>query len=122
EQDNKDQQDLLTLDSNYLQNGAAWFSNKPLKLTPKAKTAVHVGPMVKLWLTPADQEERLLAARLVKIGDQEICQGIVLDWAKLQEVLSEVVKEDFPEAQLKTKRKPIPERSKSAMTHIPMIK
>jgi signal transduction histidine kinase len=116
----KEQQESMAL-AYHLQNGAAWFnSNKPLKLTGKDKTPVHVGRMVKLWLTPKDQEERLLAARLVQIGDQEICQGIVLDWPKLQAVLHDLVKDDFPLAQFKPQRGPIPQHPERTMTALPV--
>jgi signal transduction histidine kinase len=103
-----------------LQNGARWFSSKPLKLTPTEKAPIHVGRMVKFWLTPKDQDERLLAARLVRIGDQEICQGIVLDWAKLQEELGKLVKEEFPEARFQPQREPIPPRPEQTMTALPV--
>lgn len=117
--ENKEQQESLGLAYNNLPNGEAWFSKKPIKPTA-AKTPVHVGSMVKLWLTPKDEEERLLAARLVKIGDQEICQGIVLDWPKLQGVLHELVKEDFPQAQFKPQRDPMPLHPERTMTALPV--
>jgi signal transduction histidine kinase len=135
---NKAQVDLWSVASaNTVRNGEGLFSRHPVRLTPTRQTVVSLGPMVPVWLTTSlekgsdplksrgqtpfpDQNERLIVARLVHIGDRELCQGIVLDWPKLQELLSEVVSEEFPEARFEPEPDYPPLYPERTMTALPI--
>ncbi|OAI51806.1 hypothetical protein AYO44_04880 [Planctomycetaceae bacterium SCGC AG-212-F19] len=113
----KEQEDLFGFASQYLRS-ESWFG--PSKLPTGQKTLVKVGGMVPLWITDDAQEERLLVARLVQIGDQQVCQGIVLDWEKLRGVLYDVVKDSFPDATFHPLREAVPSRPERTMTALPV--
>jgi signal transduction histidine kinase len=78
--------------------------------------------MVALWLQTKDQQDRLLVARVVRIADRQVCQGIVLDWPRLQQVLASEVKDTFPNARFVpvTEWGVPPERTLSMMTALPV--
>jgi signal transduction histidine kinase len=120
EMQGKEQVDDAQLAFNNLRNGETWFAKNPMKPTPSQKTAIKVGAMVPLWLAAEDQENTLLVARLVQIGDRQICQGIVLDWNKLQELLKEVAQDTFPEARFQPQREPLPAHPERTMTALPV--
>jgi len=117
---NKAQQAGVGLPYNLQRNGEAWFSRNPVRPTPSQATLVRVGAMVPLWVTTEDGEERLLLARLVNIGDKQLCQGIALSWERLQEVLRDVVKDTFPDARFEPMRSPLPPHPERTMTALPV--
>jgi len=58
------------------------------------RPTAEVGPLVPIWLgLPADQ---LLLARRVTLGDEELLQGVVIDWYVLQHDLLARVEDLFP--------------------------
>ncbi|MBL8797190.1 MAG: HAMP domain-containing histidine kinase [Planctomycetia bacterium] len=114
------QEETTAFAYNTFRNGEAWFSKSPLRPTPSQKTVVKVGGMVPLWVTPEDGEERLLVGRVVEIGDKQVCQGILLDWSRLQIVLAEQVREVFPEAKFAPQRDALPARPERTMTALPV--
>src|SRR5262249_46021971 len=61
---------------------------------------VRLSPMVPLWASTGDAQDRLLVVRVVQVADREVCQGIVLDWARLEGDLRGVIADLFPDAQL----------------------
>jgi signal transduction histidine kinase len=67
---------------------------------PGPPVAVHLGSMRPQWLTAADGTEVLVLARAARLGGKVVYQGVVLDWQKLQAVLKDEVKEQFPDARL----------------------
>jgi signal transduction histidine kinase len=84
---------------NVMRNGEGLFTSNPVKSPRSEKVTVSMGSMTPFWLTAAGgQPERLAIARVVKIGDREVCQGVLLDWPKLQVVLAEEVKDLFEDA------------------------
>lgn len=107
---------------NIKRNGEGWFVHGKARPGATQKAEVNLGPMVPLWLTPEGQEERLVVARLVKIGDRQVCQGIVLDWPELQKVLAEEVRglELFPEARFVPMRAAVPPRPERTMKWLPV--
>jgi signal transduction histidine kinase len=105
---------------NTFRNGEAWFSKSPLRPTPSQKTVVKVGGMVPLWVTPEDGEERLLVGRVVEIGEKQVCQGMLLDWNRLQAVLAKQVELEFPEAKFLPQREALPLRPERTMTALPV--
>ena len=118
------QEDQSNAWQNSIRNGEGWFVRNAPKAAvaalQKTPAVIKVGAMVSFWVTPDDGEERLLVARLVEIGDKQVVQGIVLDWEKLQDVLTDVVKDSFPAAQFVPMRKPRPEHPERTMTALPV--
>jgi signal transduction histidine kinase len=85
--------------ANFYKNGADWFARRG---TPRSaeKVSITLGPMVPLWLSSDDDQERLALVRLVQIGPRSICQGVLLDWSQLQSVLTDEVRDLFPQARV----------------------
>jgi signal transduction histidine kinase len=107
--------------ANTLGNGERWFSFNPKRAPASEQVAVGLGSMVPVWLTGDDGVERLVIARLVHIGDKQVCQGLLLDWARLQEHLKREVADRFPEAQFVPARQGfLPEKSERAMSVLPV--
>jgi signal transduction histidine kinase len=61
---------------------------------------IHIGSMRPQWITAADGTETLVLVRAVRIDNKIVYQGVILDWAKLEVVLKEEVKDLFPDARL----------------------
>lgn len=117
-QNKAQQDDLDVVVGNTIRNGESWFSRNPVKPRGSKQTEVLVEPMVPLWLSVGDQDERLVVARLVRIDDKQVCQGILLDWPKLHKLLAEEVAELFPNAEFVPVREaepPYPERTMTAL-------
>jgi signal transduction histidine kinase len=62
--------------------------------------SVEIGPQMPLWLRSEGQPERLVLARLAQSGGRKVVQGVLLDWDKLQEVLTAEVSDLFPNARI----------------------
>jgi signal transduction histidine kinase len=79
-----------------------WAGTAKDALPPGGGTEVEVSlsPMVRLWLPVGPGREELVALRLVHVENKEYCQGIVLDAAKLQALLTREVEDLFPDARL----------------------
>jgi signal transduction histidine kinase len=95
-----------------------WFSLGTIRPTPGTSVSVLRGRMVRFWLTTTEGQERLLVARRVRVGDALICQGLVLDWPRLQRILETEIADLFPEARflpLREGAQPQPERTMSAL-------
>jgi signal transduction histidine kinase len=106
---------------NLKRNGEGWFAGSSLR--PSQRAEVKLGPMLPFWLTPEGQEERLVVARQVTIGDRQVCQGIVLDWSALQKVLIDetaIHRDLFPEARLVPVREAVPPRPERTMRWLPV--
>jgi signal transduction histidine kinase len=102
-------------------NGERWFSFNPKRVPASEQVAVGLGSMVPVWLSGDDGVERLVVARLVLIGDKQVCQGLLLDWARLQEHLKREVADRFPEARFVPARAGLlPEKSERAMSQLPV--
>lgn len=111
--------DLRVATENALRNGENWFTKNPVKPAQSQPTVVNLSPMVPLWLGDAGQE-RLIVARLVQIGDRQVCQGILLDWHKLQEILADEVSGLFPQARFQPVRDEVPPHPERTMTALPI--
>jgi signal transduction histidine kinase len=105
---------------NLTRNGENWFSRNPLRLPRSEPVAVSLGPLVPLWLPTQGSEERLVLARLVQVGPRRICQGIVLDWARLEPLLAQTVSDLFPDARLRPVREDIPPQPERTMAALPL--
>jgi signal transduction histidine kinase len=73
-----------------------------------------------LWITGNGGEPVLLAARLVQVGERELCQGILLDWNHLRQTLAEEVKDLFPDAGIRPVYADVPEHPERTMTALPL--
>jgi signal transduction histidine kinase len=61
---------------------------------------VILSPMVPVWLPAEGGEPLLVFARLVRVEDHQVCQGVVLDWRRLQDLLAAEVSGLFPGARI----------------------
>jgi signal transduction histidine kinase len=114
-------EDLSVVARNSSRNGVDWFSPTDGKVSRGEEVSVALGPMVPLWLDSKDQPEQLVLARHVHLGKKAICQGIVLDWPRLQTLLLGEVRNDlFPQARLQPVREEIPPHSERTMTTLPV--
>ena len=56
--------------------------------------------MLPQWVVAPDGSEMLVLVRVAKVDNKDVCQGIILDWVKLEAVLQDEVKDLFPNAKL----------------------
>jgi signal transduction histidine kinase len=88
--------------------------------TPGAEVVVSMSPMVGLWLRTSPGRHRLMAIRLVRLQEKEVCQGILLDADKLGELLADEVRDLFPAARVLPARDPTDEQLQQSMTALPL--
>src|SRR4029077_20226355 len=67
------------------------------RAAPEKLTVRLSRQMVPLWLTGNGQPDRLVLARRLQIGAHQLCQGVVVDWPRLQKVLAEQIHDLFPD-------------------------
>src|SRR5262249_37878485 len=84
----------------------SWSPNGENWLTPwlhrkTQEEVVAIGPWNALWVKPEPARQRLIVARLVRVGTQQVCQGILLDWDALKKDLAAEVRDVFPGARFK---------------------
>jgi signal transduction histidine kinase len=87
-----------------------------------AEVEVVLSPMVPLWLTGGDGRDRLLFARVVRVADRQVVQGVLLDDGRLREELAAEVADLFPGARLEAVREdevPDAEAAPRTMTALP---
>jgi signal transduction histidine kinase len=87
---------------------------------PAELVAFAQGPMTPLWLATRDGGERLVVARWVEVGDRQFCQGILLDWPRLQTLLTSDVNDLFPDARALPMREEVPPHPERTMTALPV--
>ncbi len=90
-------------------NNEHWL--KPGLREKSREEIVTPGPWTALWIKT--QNKRLILARQVTIGKQQVCQGILLNWDTLRDQLTAEVKDLFPQAKLQPVRLDIPAADKS---------
>jgi signal transduction histidine kinase len=111
--------DLEAASNNLCRNGENWLRAAPTRRGGKGIQAkLNVGSLTPLWLSD-DGNDLLLLVRIVRVNAREICQGIVLDWQRLQSLLADEVRDLFPEAQLTPIREEIPANPELAMVALP---
>jgi signal transduction histidine kinase len=87
----------------------------------REKTIVRISrQMVPMWLTKDGAPQRLVILRRVQIGSRPICQGMVIDWPRLQQVLAEQIHDLFPDARFIAMREATPPRPERTMTALPI--
>lgn len=83
--------------------------------------AVHLGTLRPQWLTAPDGTPLLVLVRAARIENRKtVYQGVVLDWAKLQALLREEVKDLFPDAALEPVKDATADSREQAMTALPV--
>jgi signal transduction histidine kinase len=101
-------------------NGENWISGNTVRGLRGKEVTVTLGPMSPFWLTLGDPGEQLVLARRVQIGSREICQGILLDWPGLREVLGQQVRSEFPKTDFRPVHEPKPPHPERTMTALPV--
>jgi signal transduction histidine kinase len=81
---------------------------------------IHLGSMRPQWITAADGTETLVLVRAANLDGKTVYQGVVLDWAKLEQVLKDEVKDLFPDAKLVPVRDAASVTPDRAMTALPV--
>ena len=81
---------------------------------------IHLGSMRPQWITAPDGTETLVLVRAAKLDAKTVYQGVVLDWAKLEQVLLDEVRDLFPEASLVPVKDPAGVSPDRAMTALPV--
>jgi len=98
----------------------SWFGRPLQSIAPGDSVLVSRGPFIGLWVTDTDDQERLIAARLVYVGEREICQGILLDWDRLQDVLSAETADLLPNARFEPMTAAVPAHPERTIVSLPI--
>jgi signal transduction histidine kinase len=101
-------------------NGEDWFSGNRARPVRGEQVSVHLDSMIPFWLESNDGRDYLIFARLVRVGSKQVCQGIVLDWPRLQALLFEQVTDLFPQAKIVAVKNPSPARLDNVMSALPI--
>lgn len=81
---------------------------------------IHLGSMRPQWVVGPDGSEMLVLVRVAKVDNRTLCQGIILDWKKLEAMLQDEVKDLFPNAKLIPIKDPEGVSPDRAMTALPI--
>lgn len=112
--------DLRLAFGNTCHNGEGWFLRGEMRRWCSQQSTITLSPMRSLWLKGEDDQELLIVARMVRIDEKQICQGILLDWSALQKELTREVTDLFPEASIQPMREAIPPHPERTMTALPL--
>lgn len=92
---------------------------RSLRVPIRTEVVVSMSPLVGVWLPTTQGEDRLLALRLVRLEQKDICQGIVLDAQRVAELLADEMQDLFPGARILPAREPDPTYLAEMMTALP---
>ncbi len=93
----------------------------PVERPARKPITVSLGrQLVPLWLNEDGRPRRLVLVRRAQVGQREICQGVVVDWPRLQQALAEQVHDLFPDARLVPMPDRPPPRPERTMTALPI--
>lgn len=101
-------------------NGETWLARGVRRPISGRQVAVTLGPLVPLWLPASASPEQLVLARLVQVDENQVCQGILLDWPRLQTLLRQEVEDLFPAAVMQPVQEEVPAYSERTMTALPV--
>ena len=93
---------------------------EPFALTAQPPLAIHLGSMRAQWVVGANGAEMLVLVRVARVDNKPICQGILLDWDKLEAMLKDEVNDLFPEAKLLPVKDPADATPDRVMTSLPV--
>jgi signal transduction histidine kinase len=101
-------------------NGANWFdANTFVGRLSGPEVLVNLSPLVPVWVSSAAGQEYLVVLRLVHIEEAEVCQGVILGVAGLEEMLADEVTDLFPDARVLPMRDEVPPQPDRTMTALP---
>jgi signal transduction histidine kinase len=83
--------------------------------------SVTLGPMTSFWKTGPDGEQQLFLMRPAKYEGKEFCQGALLDWKSLQEILRHEVEDLFPQLDFRQISHAQPPESEPTLATIPVM-
>ncbi len=92
----------------------------PAGVPSSAMVTVTMSRVVGLWLSGPAGQDRLLAVRLVRVEEKDICQGILLDAGLLTGLLEEEVQDLFPESTVLPAREATADQLDRTMTTLPL--
>jgi signal transduction histidine kinase len=81
---------------------------------------VQLGPMRPVWLKAPSGERELVLVRAARLETKTVFQGVLLDWPRLQAVLTEEVRPQLPDAKLEPVTDTA-EPSERRMTALPAV-
>jgi signal transduction histidine kinase len=99
-------------------NGTGWLNPAKKEVVVRTEVNVELTPMAPVWLKPETGPERLALVRLVRVEDQEVCQGVLLDDKTLCTGLAELVTDLFSDARLVPA--PAGEEAENALAALPL--
>ncbi|HMF12851.1 MAG TPA: hypothetical protein VKE94_11110, partial [Gemmataceae bacterium] len=114
------QENRTVVGGNFFTSPETWFGRGQIGPLVGDSVPVSRGPLVRTWLTNPDREDWLIAARLVHVGEREVCQGILLDWSRLQKVLGDEVADLLPNARFEPIHEMPPAHPERAMINLPI--
>ena len=91
-----------------------------LKKIGQQPVEVELGSMKPIWLPNHDEPKHLIVGRPVRVGEKLAYQGILLDWAKLQEILKSSIEDVFPDAKFIPREKTDPNHLDREMFVLPV--
>jgi signal transduction histidine kinase len=94
---------------------------KPVRIPSPTRFIVRHSPqLVPVWLSSEGGPEKLLLVRRVEIGSKRFCQGVVVDWPRLQKLLSEQIEDLLVHAKFVPMHDTNPPRPDRTMTALPI--
>jgi signal transduction histidine kinase len=111
-------QDEVDLTNNRL-NGEQWLTPVNPRKPRSRFVSVSCSVMVPYWLKVAD-EDQLVVARRVQVDEQQLCQGMLLDWKRLATQLTAELRDLFPDARLSPTKDESSIRPERNMTSLPL--
>lgn len=91
-----------------------------LKRAIQQPVDVELGSMLPMWLPGPENPKHLVLIRPAQVGNTAAYQGILLDWALLQENLKATIADLFPDAKLIPVTAVDPNRLDRSMTALPV--
>jgi signal transduction histidine kinase len=116
---NRSQQDPGTLMRNV--GDQDWFTRGAVFPISGTTVPVQHGRMVYLWVKTCDGTDRLLGARKMSVANTVLCQGLVIDWPRLQSVLQAEVADSFPKASFAPLHEDEPRVPERTMSTLPIL-
>lgn len=102
-------------------------ANAPLNQSFPGKTSislqtveVELGRLRPVWLPSYEHPEHLFLIRGAKVSNQLVYQGILIDWANLQQLLQDEIADLFPDATFKAISPGEPANPDRTMTSLPV--
>ena len=89
-------------------------------MNPTTPLSAMIGDFKPLWLHAASEPDELVIARLAQVGDTTVVQGVLLDWPRLREILTDEIRELFPQGHIEAAASDHSVDPESMMTVLPV--